>query len=238
VEVSEFHLAAPKKRAPNLREVEETWLRLQKAIDKTREGWPELEGVDVQIKRAGESLPSAYAHKEFAEALVECVRAKLDLLTHDDVLTIEPMESPLLARYVKSLEIEHCSFYSSWSIDLNFGWVGIDDKDLLICMHKKLLQRYESRSDALWLFVIGQGTMSRTMGWLSVSKLKAYCRLNDALEASRYQMVWLCDWNIVRWVRSQGWEEVVALSQKGVVHQRFRAPGTRRRAPGTSPRAP
>jgi hypothetical protein len=205
VEVSEFHLAAPKKRDSNLREVEETWLRLNKEINKTREGFSELDGVDVQIRRVGDSLPSAQAHKEFAWALIEWIRTKLEFLPDEGVLTFKPVGYPILMRYVESVAMEHCSFYSSWTIDPDFGWVGVDENDLVMFMRKKLLQRYESRSVALWLFVIGQYTMSRTMGHLSVSKLETYHHLNDALKASQYQMVWLCDWNIVRWVRSQGW---------------------------------
>jgi len=218
VEVSDFHLAAPKKRDPNLREVEETWLRLNKEIGKTREECPKLDGVDVQIRRVRDSLPSAQAHKEFVKELVECVRTKLAFLPDEGIITLKPVGYPILMQYVESLAMEHCSFYSSWTIDLDFGWVGVDDNDLLMCMRKKLLQCYEPRSAPLWLFVIGQYTMSRTMGRLSVSKLKTYHQLNDALEASQYQMVWLCDWNIVRWVRSQGWEQVVALGQKRIDH--------------------
>jgi hypothetical protein len=199
VEISEFHFAAPKRRGPNLREVEETWLRLRGEIDKTREGWPELDGLDVQIRRAGDSLPPAQAHKEFAKALVECVRTKIPFLTHESVLTLKPIEYPTLMRYIDSLTMEHCSFYSSWSIDLDLGWVGVDENDLLMYMRKKLLQRYDFRSGDLWLFLIGQYAMSRTMGCLATSRLNKYRDLNDALEASQYQMVWLCDWNVVRW---------------------------------------
>jgi hypothetical protein len=219
VEVSEFHLATPKKRGPNLREVEETWLRLIKEIDKTREGCPELDGVDVQIRRGGDSLPSAQAHKDFADAMVECVRNNLAFLPDEGILTLKSVGYPVLMRYVESFAMEHCSFYSSWTIDLDFRWVGVDDNDLLMCMQKKLQQRYGAGSVALWLFVIGQCALSRTMGHLSVSKMKTYHLLNDALEASQYQMVWLCDWNIVRWVRSQGWEQVAALGQKRLDHR-------------------
>ena len=238
VEISEFHLAAPKRRGPNLREVEKTWLRLREEIDKTREGWPELDGVDVQIRRAGNSLPPAQAHKEFAKALVECVRTKLSFLPHEGAITLKPIEYPILMRYIESLTIERCSFYSSWSIDLVFGWVGVDGDGLLMYMRQKLLQRYDFRSGDLWLFLIGQYAISRTMGWLAVSGLNKCRDLYDALEASQYQMVWLCDWNIVRWARSQGWEEVVAFGGRGIVHPAFRARGRRRRGSATSPRAP
>jgi hypothetical protein len=158
--------------------------------------------------------------------------------THEGVLTFQPLELPVLMRYVKSLSMEHCSFYSSWSIDLDVGWVGVDEHDLMMSMRKKLLQRYDCRFGSLWLFVVGQYAKSRAMGRLPVLKLNTYRHLNNALEWSQYQTVWLCDWNIVRWVRNQGWEEVVALGTENIGHRRFRARGRRRRVPGISPRAP
>lgn len=194
IEVTEFHSDLKGVDDKPRRAIEETWNLLQKNLKKAVEKHPKLKGTYGFLMFKDLIVPPKSVHKEFVN---EIIQLSLTMIcTNCEEIRPDEGKFPLLHQYLEKFRLKRINFahHISWDWDQNASFIGLTEDELISAIQRKMnrADKYRGKGiEELWLLVISGYRLSQAMPPFLENKLSDFDRLNDILEESGYDKVYL-----------------------------------------------
>ena len=211
IEVTEYHSSQKRRQA------EEAWRDIVKASRPLREQHPEMDRLSVHLEFRKQQVPETAQIGSFVDEVIKFCLSHLYQVSDEDLyLYAGPDRYPLLADFTKRLILYDVGGPIDWHSNLDSGFVGLTEEELLKAVEKKALaaQRPEDINE-FWLVVFGGVLISQVVGFISEEDLQEFAKVNSALAASAFDAVYLRDAQIARWTPDPGWKIVREWGDQG-----------------------
>lgn len=201
------------------REVESTWEGLLEFASTFRDGFPEINHLNVWLNFRLKYLPPRSQFPAFCEAVVVFLKRNKERATRSYLnIPVDPELDPLLARYVSKVTIRLGKIRMDWYWPSHSGGgVGTSDEELLAAVSKKL-STYQEPADVTesHLVVYGGGPgLSRIAAPWSTEQLEGFPLVNAALAAGPFEVVAVLDLRDFLWTRGKGWSTLAKVDEQG-----------------------
>lgn len=204
IEVTEFHSSQKRRQA------EEAWTDMILASREVRKKYPEINSLSVHIDLKKPRLPKRSQIRLFVDEVIQLCQDYKDKVGKDELCLRKEISSyPLIASVTNYVILREVGIYMDWSSSLISGWVGLNEEELLKAVEKKAInsQKPDGTSE-FWLVVVGGIYISQVVGFINEEELREFTQVNEALAASAFDAVYLCDAQIARWTPVEGWKMV------------------------------
>lgn len=191
VELTHFHSDLKGVGGKTRRAIEETWISLQKTIMDKVEHCRRLKGTYGILFFKHLEVPPKRLHETFSEELIQL---SLNMLKANREKSRPDAESPLLNKYLKEFILKRPGLYITWNWNHDVSSVGVTEKELIdIIMPKvnEVLNYKREPFHELWLIVVSGYRLSQAMGILLGNRLDGYTNLNNLLQQSGYDKVYI-----------------------------------------------